>query len=169
MDQEEVSQKSFTITQLAAQLPIWDHICYHIFLSLESKKEVATAGLISALQKEGKQVVVPKVVGDSLEHMALQQDTQLAPNKWGIPEPVSGVLVLPKHIDVVFIPLLAFDRHGNRVGYGKGFYDRFLSECGPDTLKIGLSFFAPCETITDVDPWDIPLDWAVEPNGIYQF
>jgi 5-formyltetrahydrofolate cyclo-ligase len=72
-------------------------------------------------------------------------------------------------LDVVFIPLLAFDEKGNRVGYGKGFYDRFLAKCRPETVKIGLSFFEATPEITDVSPDDIRLDWCVTPEKVYSF
>ena len=69
----------------------------------------------------------------------------------------------------MFIPLLAFDNKGNRVGYGKGYYDNFLSKCTPDVIKIGLSFFEASDEITDVFESDIALDYCVTPNTIYQF
>jgi 5-formyltetrahydrofolate cyclo-ligase len=70
---------------------------------------------------------------------------------------------------VVFVPLLAFDKQGNRVGYGKGFYDRFLANCKPETIKIGLSFFEVENEIADVFNNDIELDYCVTPNKIYTF
>ena len=72
-------------------------------------------------------------------------------------------------IEVVFIPLLAFDKQGNRVGYGKGFYDKFLAECNPNTIKIGLSFFEPEELISDVNTKDIQLYYCVTPNRTIKF
>ncbi|MNY64409.1 5-formyltetrahydrofolate cyclo-ligase family protein [compost metagenome] len=70
---------------------------------------------------------------------------------------------------MVFVPLLAFDIHGNRIGYGKGFYDKFLAECKPETIKIGLSFFEAVNQIDDVFESDIKLDYCVAPEKIYQF
>jgi 5-formyltetrahydrofolate cyclo-ligase len=70
---------------------------------------------------------------------------------------------------VVFVPLLAFDTLGNRVGYGKGFYDQFLSECQPETIKIGLSFFEAENTITDVFEKDVRLDFCITPKKCYRF
>ena len=69
----------------------------------------------------------------------------------------------------MFVPLLAYDKLGNRVGYGKVFYDQFLSECSPETLKIGLSFFEPEEQINDVFENDIQLDYCVSPHTIFKF
>mgnify|MGYP003575184065 FL=1 len=90
-------------------------------------------------------------------------------NEWGITEPVSGVEVLPEQLDIVLIPLLVYDKKGNRVGYGKGFYDRFLSECRSDAMKVGLSFFEPVDLISDANELDIPLDACISPKGIFTF
>ena len=90
-------------------------------------------------------------------------------NQYGIPEPTGGVAVRERDIDIVFIPLLAFDKSGNRVGYGKGYYDRFLSKCRKDVLKIGLSFFPPVDSIEDVDFFDKKLDFCITPERVYAF
>lgn len=87
-------------------------------------------------------------------------------NKYGIPEPSEGQTVSTDRIDVVIVPLLVADKNGHRVGYGGGFYDRFLSTCRDDTLKVGLSFFPPVSTpVSDVDLHDISLDALVSPDG----
>ena len=84
--------------------------------------------------------------------------------------PVDGISVPVEKIDVVFIPLLAFDQKGHRVGYGKGFYDTFLARCRPRTLKVGLSLFEPeLGNIEDVHEKDIALDYGVTPNKVYTF
>ena len=85
-----------------------------------------------------------------------------------MPEPVSGIKIIPSQLDVIFIPLLAYDRIGNRVGYGKGYYDRFLTKCEAKTILIGLSFFTPEEVITP-EATDIPLNFCVTPHNIYTF
>jgi len=72
-------------------------------------------------------------------------------------------------MEVVFIPLLAYDKNGNRVGYGKGFYDKFLAECNPNTIKIGLSFFEPEELISDINTSDVQLNYCVTPNKTFKF
>ena len=96
-------------------------------------------------------------------------NTKIKKNSYNIPEPVEGIEVPDTKIDVVFVPLLAYDEEGNRVGYGKGVYDRFLKKCRPETIKIGLSFFSPEEKIEDVSSNDIKLDFCVTPNGIIEF
>ena len=87
----------------------------------------------------------------------------------GIPEPVDGLEVPASKLDVVFVPLLAFDKKGHRVGYGGGFYDRFLKSCKKDVLKIGLSFFLPELEIEDIHSDDIPLDFCVTPGEVFRF
>jgi 5-formyltetrahydrofolate cyclo-ligase len=104
-----------------------------------------------------------------MSHILLTDSTTIKKNKWHIPEPVNGITITPEQIDVVFVPLLAFDEQGHRVGYGKGFYDKFLAMCKPETLKIGLSFFESEKKITDVYQGDIILDYCVTPNDIYTF
>ena len=104
-----------------------------------------------------------------MTHFLLTDNTKIKKNEYNIPEPVDGIEVPAKKIEVVFIPLLAYDKLGNRVGYGKGFYDKFLSECQPETIKIGLSFFEPEEQITDVFETDVKLDYCVTPNAVFKF
>ena len=99
----------------------------------------------------------------------LTDQTRIIKNQWNIPEPVDGIQIAAQQLDAVFIPLLALDKSGHRVGYGKGFYDRFLSRCKKDIIKIGVSFYGPVEEISDVYTSDIPLDYCVTPNRIYDF
>ncbi len=103
----------------------------------------------------------------AMKHFLLADNVVLEENVWGIVEPVDGETVAETLLDVVLVPLLIVDKAGNRVGYGKGFYDRFLAKCRPDCKKIGISLFAPVEKIDDVDPLDIPLDIVVTPNLTY--
>lgn len=70
---------------------------------------------------------------------------------------------------MVLIPLLAFDKKGYRVGYGKGFYDRFLADCRPDVVKVGLSVFEPIDEIADLNEFDIKMDFCITPNRVWQF
>ena len=102
-------------------------------------------------------------------HFLLTDSTRLKKSKWNIPEPVDGIEIAPNKLDVVFVPLLAFDGQGQRVGYGKGFYDRFLAQCRKDAIKIGLSLFEAEERISDFEESDIPLDFCVTPKKVYSF
>lgn len=165
-----LSNSSGAIAKAALQLPIWDCRYFHIYLSIPQQKEIDTSVLISILKENDKIVVIPKVdSGHSLKHYLLDDTTEFKVNMWNIAEPVEGVEIPPEKIDVVFIPLLAFDQQGNRVGYGKGFYDRFLSECRKDVVKIGLSLFEAEDLIEDVEESDVPLDYCVLPHKTYSF
>ncbi|AEM70163.1 5-formyltetrahydrofolate cyclo-ligase [Allomuricauda ruestringensis DSM 13258] len=167
----KASDLSLVLANNILQIPIWDFFYYHIFLSIEEKSEVDTLPLITLLQGKDKNVVVPKVVSsNSMENYLLTDNTAFKKSAWGVPEPMDGIEVPENKIDVVFVPLLAFDALGNRVGYGKGFYDTFLNKCRKETIKIGLSFFeAESEQITDVHENDVKLDYCVTPKKVYTF
>ena len=105
---------------------------------------------------------------DVMEHFEYDAGTGLVESRWGIREPGGGESVDAAEIDLVLVPLLCFDERGYRIGYGRGFYDGFLSQCRPDCLKIGLSHFPPVETIDDIDSHDVPLDACITPERFYQ-
>ncbi|MGJ8738099.1 5-formyltetrahydrofolate cyclo-ligase [Zobellia laminariae] len=171
IDNASLEDSSLNIANRLLKLPVWSHDYYHIFLPISENKEIDTTFILSILQGKDKNVVLPKV-GDNttLQHYLLTDSTRLKKNKWNIPEPVDGIEVPISKIDVVFIPLLAFDKKGNRVGYGKGFYDTFLAECREDVIKIGLSLFpAEDDLITDTYDNDVPLDYCVTPSETYSF
>ncbi len=146
----------------------------HTFLPILSKKEPDTFRIIDWLLQAYPtiRIAVPRVAdaqrGILVHHLYGGQDT-LEKNKWGIPEPTGGMRVHPSDIDTILVPLLAEDLVGHRVGYGAGFYDRFLASCPPDALKIGLSLFEPVARIADVQPTDVPLDGCITPSQVYWF
>lgn len=107
----------------------------------------------------------------SLEMTALSihEDTVYHTNQWGITEPKEGAVIDPQKIDLVLVPLLAYDVKGYRVGYGKGFYDRYLVHCREDIVKIGFSYFEPVDEITDTNQFDVPLTYCITPQKTYEF
>ncbi len=145
----------------------------HIFLPIAAKKEVNTWPIIEWLRQAypALQWVLGRadMATSQMEHFLWDEHTTLVKSKYGIPEPAGGAHIAPAMLDLIFVPLLAFDRTGHRVGYGKGMYDRFLQECRPDARTIGLSLFEPVNVITDTDDRDIRLQTAVTPYAIYQF
>jgi len=170
LSSETISNYSLEIANRVLELPVWTFDFYHLFLSIAEKNEIDTGFIMSILQGKDKNIVLPKVFDDTnLVHYLLTDNTILRKNKWNIPEPVDGLEVTPLKIDVVFIPLLAFDKLGYRVGYGKGFYDKFLKECREDVIKIGLSLFKPVEQISDTQKHDILMDYCVTPEKVYVF
>jgi 5-formyltetrahydrofolate cyclo-ligase len=133
---------------------------------------LADLGNLSDLKVDiGQRAGIPKVNNETsaLEHFYFEGLHQLTTNTWGIQEPKQGIPTEIEKIDLVLVPLLAFDNHGHRVGYGKGYYDKFLAACRPDCKKIGLSLFASEEKIDDVHTKDISLDSCITPMGIIEF
>jgi 5-formyltetrahydrofolate cyclo-ligase len=147
--------------------------CVHTYLALESKKEFVTDAILHFLefQHPSVQFAIPRVNAQTqeLESVHHTEELRFQQNKWGIMEPTDGDLIHAHEIDLVLVPLLAFDETGNRVGYGKGYYDKFLSQCRNDVLKVGFSYFEPIDKITDSASFDIPLSYCVTPHRIYEF
>ncbi|MGY8915396.1 MAG: 5-formyltetrahydrofolate cyclo-ligase [Flavobacteriales bacterium] len=167
---EQLSEQSLQLANTLLTLPIWNFSYYHLFLPISEKKEVDTSYILSILQGKDKNIILPKMVDDkNLMHFLLTDNTIIKPNKWGVPEPLDGLEVPTNKIEVIFLPLLAFDIKGNRVGYGKGYYDIFLKECSPNVVKIGLSLFEAEEIIDDIAPNDVPMDYCITPNKVYSF
>lgn len=171
LTENEREERSLAIANKLLSLDIWDKTYFHLFLTIEKLNEINTEYILQILMGKDKEIVLSKTDFDNRKmiHFLLTENTKIKKNQYDIPEPIDGIEVPSDKIDVVFVPLLAFDKKGNRVGYGKGFYDNFLNECKADVLKIGLSFFEPEEEIDDVSGSDIPLDFCVTPNEIYQF
>ncbi|MFM6953557.1 MAG: 5-formyltetrahydrofolate cyclo-ligase [Sphingobacteriaceae bacterium] len=145
----------------------------HLFLPIEAKKEVNTLLLANWLREHypNLRLVLSKsdIQNHTLRHFVWDENTVLHTNHWGITEPAGGIEVTEKELDMVLIPLLAYDLMGNRVGYGKGFYDRFLAECKPAVHKIGVSYFEPLEKIADAESFDVRLNACISPTKIWDF
>lgn len=169
LSESDIEELSLQIANQSLTLDIWKFEFYHIFLSIAKHKEINTEYLLQIIFGKDANVVVPKVKDTELKHYLLTDSTKLKLSKWGIPEPEKGIEIGAEHLDVVFMPLLAYDKTGNRIGYGKGFYDKFLSACRPETLKIGLSFFEPEDQNIEASKHDIKLDYCVSPKSIYRF
>lgn len=171
LSEESIADMSLLMANKLLSLPIWDHDYYHIFLPIVSHREVDTEFILHILQGKDKNILISKSDFDTrmMTHFLLTDNTRLATNAYGIPEPVDGIEIHPNKIEVVFVPLLSFDQNGHRVGYGKGFYDKFLASCKPETVKIGLSFFEAEAHYSDVFESDVKLDFCVTPKTVYTF
>ena len=171
LTQDDISEKSLVIANKLLSLPIWEREFFHVFLPIVEMNEVDTEFILHILSGKDKHVVVSRSNFETrqMTHFLLLDNTKIAKNNYGIPEPVNGVAIGTQKIEVVFVPLLAFDTDGNRVGYGKGFYDKFLAECTPETIKIGLSFFEAVAPWEDVFESDVKLDYCVTPETVYTF
>ncbi|NHM06040.1 5-formyltetrahydrofolate cyclo-ligase [Flavobacterium sp. CYK-4] len=171
LSENQIEELSLAIANQLVRLPIWDYRYFHVFMPISEKKEVDTEFILHVLAGKDKETVVSKsdFENSCMTHFLLTDSTQFKKNQYGISEPVDGIEVPANKIDVVFVPLLAFDRQGHRVGYGKGFYDKFLSECSPNSLKIGLSFFEAEDAIDGIWEGDIKLNYCITPKTVYQF
>ena len=170
-DQVTVYQRQ--LEEQFGQLKISSLSMVHAYMPLEHNHEPDPLPIVHALLHRFIDLrwCAPVTIPDSgtMTHRQVDATTVFSTNRWGIREPIEGLLVDPTRIDLSFIPLLAVDQHGHRVGYGKGFYDRFLSIARPDMIKIGLSFFSPIEAITDIDFFDKKLDFCITPERVYAF
>jgi len=138
-----------------------------VFLPIERFVEIDTKPL---LEIEGAKFGLPIVQAEGeMKHVLYESEEQIEVSDWGIPEPTYGDEVEAVFFDFVFVPLLAFDDKGYRVGYGKGFYDRFLARCKPDCVFIGLSFFEAVESIEDLNEFDARLHYCVTPQTVHKF
>lgn len=169
--QEAIELKSQQISDRIVHSFDWSCLeNIHIFLTIQKQKEFNTQYLINFFWNLGKNLFVPKVLGDDLLCYRLTPETIIKKSKGlNIPEPVGIPIEVPTRFDVVIIPLLYCDDKGNRIGYGKGFYDRFLKHINKDVLKIGVNFFPPNEEIEDVSVQDIALDYLVTPDDFISF
>lgn len=146
----------------------------HVFLPIARRNEVNTWHIIRKLQKDYPQagIIISRTdwKNRKMENYHLAKDTIIETSPLGIPEPTEGTLCPAEKIDLVLLPLLAFDLSGNRVGYGAGFYDRFLASCNPKATKAGLSLFDPVpEKISGLHEHDVPMDACICPDRVYNF
>lgn len=171
LSQDEIDDKSLAIANRILQLDIWEKTYFHLFLTIEEQKEVETEFVLQVLAGKDKEIVVSRSNFETMQmtNFLLTDNTKFQKNHYGIYEPVDGIEVPNSKIEVVFVPLLAFDKQGHRVGYGKGFYDIFLSQCNEDVIKVGLSFFEAEDDFESVFDTDIRLDYCVTPATNYSF
>ncbi|MCA6066776.1 5-formyltetrahydrofolate cyclo-ligase [Chryseobacterium sp. RG1] len=141
----------------------------HIFIPILERKEIDTQLFIDYFLEQNIRVFVPKVVADTLITIEVFPDTVFETSNWGIPEPASNEDSGEDFFNYVITPLLYCDKKGNRVGYGKGFYDGFFENLSKEVKKIGVNYFNPDENIDDVWENDIPLDYLVTPTDVLSF
>ena len=145
--------------------------CIHCFLPIYSKGEINTTPIIEYSWKNNIHILVPvsNFKDGTLKNAELKPHTQTKQTKNNITEPIDPIWKDTHSIDIVITPLLAFDPKGYRVGYGKGFYDRFFASLHNDVKRIGISLFKPCKEIEDINEHDIPLTHCVTPDKTYSF
>jgi 5-formyltetrahydrofolate cyclo-ligase len=142
-----------------------------LFLPIERQNEINTYLIWQKAKSLDVKVAIPKANLETyeLKHYLFESEDQLELSSLGIPEPKKGKVIAADRLDYVFVPLLAIDKNGHRVGYGKGFYDRLLKKCSSSCKFIGLNHFEEFETIDDLLATDASLDAIVTPKGINWF
>ncbi|MFT3933399.1 MAG: 5-formyltetrahydrofolate cyclo-ligase [Chitinophagaceae bacterium] len=140
---------------------------------LEQQAEINTFLMTDYLQFRMPELQIAYPIANfednTMKAVLVNDDTDFTLNSYGIAEPTNGQDIAASDIDLILVPLLAFDTNGYRLGYGKGFYDRFLSECREESMKVGLSYFEPIEPIEDINQFDVPLTTGITPGYIYEF
>lgn len=172
LSSQEVNEWSRKIAQ---QLAHWlevktDLEHFHLFFPIAKFNEVNTFYIKDLLEEQGKVLYTSQVnrEGSQLDTLKLPLDAAFFLDEWGIPVPQESLRVSPTKVQVVLVPLLAYDVKGNRLGFGKGHYDTFLATLSQSVIKIGLSFFPPEESLP-VEVHDIPLNYCITPDQVWAF
>jgi 5-formyltetrahydrofolate cyclo-ligase len=144
----------------------------HCYLPIDRFNEPDTKLIFERVWQEFPEIItsVPRIdyTTGELASVVYSSTCPVVQNKWGLSEPEGGTVLHPEAIDLAIVPLLCFDERGFRVGYGKGYYDRFLAKCRPNCLKVGLSFFPPVDEIEELHENDVPVDLFITPQDVYR-
>lgn len=169
LSQDEVNFLSQKLLEnFILQFNVIENQKVNIFLSIEKFNEVNTQIFIDYFFDKKVRVFVPKIQNEKMISVEIFPDSEFEINSWGIKEPVSNI-DSNVELDYVLTPLLYCDRFGNRVGYGKGFYDSFFSGDLKVHNKIGLNFFPPNEDISDIFRNDVALDGLITSSRYFNF
>lgn len=167
-------EKTRYSSQILHQFKIWvaarPHLThFHIFLPIWQQHEINTHIIKEFLESSQKKVYTSVIHhGIEMQTVALDSDTKYEVGKFGVPVPVSALEADHEILEVVLVPLLAFDLAGNRIGFGKGYYDAFLHKLSPEVIKMGLSYFSPEEQIPN-EGHDVQLNYCLTPTQIFEF
>ena len=145
--------------------------CIGNFYPMEAHNEPNSLLLAKYLQAiiPGLTMAYPRVQSNEHSMIFFAETETLSENKWGIQEPLPLNKVLPEQMDAILVPLLGFDANGQRVGFGKGFYDRYFEHYPSNGLRIGISYFEPIPNIEDTHRFDVPLTHCITPWNSYEF
>lgn len=174
LDPEDAASMSRRAAEEALRLPqLAGARAVHLYLPIGGMREADTAPLAEGLSALGIRICVPLIVGDGIVSVAYRPGMDFKASRFGSPEPTgTSVPADESLVDAVVLPLVGVDRSGNRLGYGKGFYDRFLSRLraqGLSPWRIGLGFSMQLCPDIPGDPWDQPLDFFVSEEGVMRF
>ena len=161
MSTEEIDVRSARLRELFAQTEAYKN-AETIYGYMPYNQEVRTVPILEQAIRDGKKVAVPKVYGDIMKFIYLEDLTQVEKSDMGIPEPVADEPVAEDQTALVLMPGLAFDKEGHRIGYGGGFYDKFLM-AEPNHPTVALCYDFQMYAHLDTEEFDIPVDlvlWA---------
>ena len=172
LSSSKFEEESFQLVQNTIELiKKYKPECVHCFLPIHSKGEINTSPIIQYCWKNNINVVVPvsNFEDGTIKTAEFRPYTKTKQTKNNITEPIDPVWKKHDNIDIVITPLLAFDPQGYRVGYGKGFYDRFFASLHKDVKRVGISLFKPYKDIENINEYDVPLTHCVTPDKTYSF
>ena len=172
-DEEHLEKSKAIANNFIASFNLFTISALHLFLPIIKNKEINTWLIIEEVDRinPAVKIIISKSDFKTYEMTShlYTKDVTMQEGRFGIIEPASLELFNEKEIDIILLPLLAFDEKGFRVGYGKGFYDRFILKCRVDVIKIGLSLFPPVAKITDTNSHDMRLNYCITPDKIIKF
>ncbi len=173
LDAFSLQDRSAAIVKLfdSYKIPKPSYLLSYSPITYRKEFDVSACEQVLVEKFPGLRITWPKIGNDSISMGAFEigDKKMFLKNRFDILEPLGSEAVDPLQLDIIFVPLLAFDTEGFRVGYGKGYYDRFLKLCRPTALKVGFSFFEPVEPIEDINEFDVPLNLCISPTRIYEF
>lgn len=152
---------ALNLVQIFLRLPSLGR-AQNIALYIAGDGELDPRWLIKRLVRRGKKVYLPRLnsCATAMQFVRYRPGERLLPSRLGVFQPAQGARALPiEAIDIIALPLVGFDKAGNRLGMGGGFYDRVLATQGPGTLLVGLAHAGQEVEEVPVDPWDVALDW----------
>ncbi len=161
MTEEEIVERSNALAEKFYHTPAYQ-AASTIYGYLPYNQEVRTVPMLQRALDEGKRVAVPKVYGEEMRFIYLEDLTQVSKGYAGIPEPIADAPVAEDKQALVLMPGLAFDPQGHRIGYGGGFYDKFLAR-EPHHPTLALCYEFQMQAHLDTEEFDIPVDtvlWA---------
>ena len=161
MTEEEIVSRSARLGELLRQSSVYQQ-ADTIYFYLPYNQEVRTVPMLEQALRDGKQVAVPKVYGDDMKFLYLKDLTRIGKGYAGIPEPIDDEPVAQDETALVLMPGLAFDPQGHRIGYGGGFYDKFLAR-EPHHPTVALCYEFQMLPRLETEAFDIPVDqvfWA---------
>lgn len=167
--QQQTALMAFNFKKLA--FPPIKYLMSYSPLQARREFDVSVCEDMLRQQNPSLQTAWPRIEEHSAEMEAclVQKDGFFIKNRFNVLEPISSHIIPPQSLDMIFVPLVAFDERGFRVGYGKGYYDRYLARCRPDVIRVGFCFFEAVRDIEDINQFDVPLNFCITPYRNYEF